>query len=109
MLQGCCQYLQYIKIHYKSLPRKKVTFNLCLAVLVEYLEPALAIQQKIGDKAGEAVTNSNIGRAYEGQRDLVKAEDYYSRAVQLAEKIDHPKRKDWRVDLKSVRDEIKGW
>jgi len=55
------------------------------ACLANYLE-ALGISRRIGDKAGEAVTEYNLGHAYKGLpaiRDLDAAEAAYRRSLDL--------------------------
>lgn len=73
------------------------------AKAIEYYEQALAIRQEIGDRAGEALTLHNIGATYIKQGDLAKAEEYISRAVQIAEAIGHPYLEQWRKTLAQVR------
>jgi hypothetical protein len=50
----------------------------------------------------------NIGRTYEDQGDLVKAEQYMSRAVQLKEEIGHPDLEEDRKYLEELRAKLRG-
>ena len=45
----------------------------------------------------------NIGRIYQDQGDPAKAEQYMSRAVELAEEISHPSLNKYRKALEAVR------
>ncbi|CAK8723501.1 MAG: Tetratricopeptide repeat-containing protein [Candidatus Electronema aureum] len=76
------------------------------ATLKQY-EQALAIAQEIGDKDGEAVTSENIGWFYAEQGELVKAEPYLSRAVELGTQLEHPDLELWREILKAVRTKLR--
>ncbi|MCW5204406.1 hypothetical protein VU02_00490, partial [Desulfobulbus sp. N2] len=52
---------------------------------------------------GTAVTCWNIGTLYDRMGDLAKAEEYISRAVQIAEDIGHPELGTYRQGLEQVR------
>ncbi|MGR0482643.1 MAG: tetratricopeptide repeat protein [Candidatus Electronema sp. V4] len=71
------------------------------------MEQSLAIRQKIGDKTGEAMTSWNIGRTYEEQGDLRKAEPYMSRTVQIDEEIGRPELEWERKKLAALRAKLK--
>ncbi|MCI5131519.1 MAG: tetratricopeptide repeat protein [Candidatus Electrothrix sp. EH2] len=73
---------------------------MCLSSLYKQ---SLAIRQKIGDRTGEAVTSRNIGMIYKDQGDLTKAEQYISRAVQLAGEIGHPNLEIWKSGVRTWR------
>ena len=81
--------------------------NATIAAALTYMEQSLAISKEIGDRRGEAVTSWNIGRTYEDQGDLVEAEQYISRAVQLMEEIGHPSLEKDRKHLEELRAEIR--
>ncbi|MCI5224802.1 MAG: tetratricopeptide repeat protein, partial [Candidatus Electrothrix sp. AR4] len=70
---------------------------------LSYLEQSLIISREIDDLAGEAVTNWNIGFAYNDQGNLRRAEHYINRAVQLAKRIGHPNREEYRQALEELR------
>ncbi|MCI5177917.1 MAG: tetratricopeptide repeat protein [Candidatus Electrothrix sp. AW3_4] len=73
---------------------------MCLSSLYKQ---SLVIHQKIGDRAGEAVTSWNIGLTYGDMGDLAKAEEHIRLAVEIAEAIGHPYLEEWRKTLVRVR------
>ncbi|MCI5158255.1 MAG: tetratricopeptide repeat protein [Candidatus Electrothrix sp. AUS1_2] len=77
------------------------------AALKQY-EQALIIAKEIGDKAGEAVRNWNIGKLYRDQGELVRAEQYLHRAVELGTRLEHPKLEKWSETLEAVRAKLRG-
>ncbi|MCI5227652.1 MAG: tetratricopeptide repeat protein [Candidatus Electrothrix sp. AX2] len=72
-----------------------------------YLEQNLKLMRKIKARAEEAAISWNIGLIYKEQGDLTKAEQYISRAVQIAEEIGDSSSEGWRKDLEKLRVEIK--
>ncbi len=70
---------------------------------LEYFQQALAGCQEIGERAGEEITRWNIGLTYEDLGELVKAEEYISQSMQIAEEIGHPGLEECREDLARVR------
>ncbi len=77
------------------------------AALKQY-EEDLAIAKEIGSKDCEAATRFNIGSLYKQQGELVKAEQYLSRAVELLEQLEHPMLENARNGLKAVRAKLRG-
>ncbi|MEU7927705.1 tetratricopeptide repeat protein, partial [Micromonospora sp. NPDC049107] len=53
-----------------------------------YLGQALPIQREVGDRAGEAITLSNIGAAYERLGDAERALAYYGQALPIRREVD---------------------
>ncbi|WP_417912747.1 tetratricopeptide repeat protein [Candidatus Electronema sp. TJ] len=66
-------------------------------------EEALVIAQEIGDKAGEAIRSWNTGLFYKDQGDLVKAEQYISRTVELIEQLGAPNLEECLQILENIR------
>ncbi|PFX27388.1 Tetratricopeptide repeat protein 28 [Stylophora pistillata] len=53
----------------------------------EYIERALAIRKKIGDKRGEAYCYGNLGNVFESLMKYDKAEEYYKKALVINTEI----------------------
>jgi tetratricopeptide (TPR) repeat protein len=65
-------------------------------------EQSLAISREIGDTAREAVMNWNIGRFYQDQGDLAKAEQHMTRSVEIMEAVGHPSLEQCRKVLEEL-------
>jgi tetratricopeptide (TPR) repeat protein len=70
---------------------------------LECLKQSLAIQQKLGERAGETESSWNLGLTYKDLGDFAKAEEHISQAMKIAEAIGHPSLERFLDGLKQVR------